>query len=60
MSKRTNRYQIKLRQLSSSKENAILKPEINIEIENHDEIFQIIELVKAKKLFKDQSEKLWG
>jgi hypothetical protein len=56
MAKRTNRYQIKLAQLSSSKENAILNPEITIEIENHDEIFQIIELVKAKKLFEEDAK----
>ncbi|PXY46659.1 DUF3861 domain-containing protein [Flavobacterium hydrophilum] len=56
MEKRSNKYYLTL----SLKEyaNGETKPakELGIEFENHDEIFSIIERIKAKKLFDNESE----
>jgi hypothetical protein len=47
----TNKYHLRLEQRKRMK---IAQP-LEIEFENHDEIFQIINLVKEKKLFKDDN-----
>lgn len=56
MEKRSNKYYLTL----SLKEyaNGETKParELGIEFENHDEIFSIIERIKAKNLFDNESE----
>ena len=56
MEKRSNKYYLTL----SLKEyaNGETKPakELAIEFENHDEIFSIIERIKAKNLFNNESE----
>ncbi|PXY42208.1 DUF3861 domain-containing protein [Flavobacterium cheongpyeongense] len=56
MKKRSNKYYLTL----SLKEyaNGETKPakELGIEFENHDEIFSIIERIKAKNLFDSESE----
>ena len=56
MIKRTNKYKICLEQISSAGEGENLHPSIRFEIENHDDIFNIIELVKSKKLFADSAK----
>jgi hypothetical protein len=53
MNKRTNTYQLILTQTTAAKEGIDLHAPIQFEFENHDEIFGIIEQVKAKKLFDD-------
>jgi hypothetical protein len=56
MIKRTNRYRLTLEQLSLAKEKVALKPPLNWEFENHDEIFDIIDKVTEKNLFKENDE----
>lgn len=56
MEKRTNKYRLTLEQVSLAKEEAPLQSPLNLEVENHDEIFSIIEKVNAKNLFNDAQE----
>lgn len=50
MEKRTNKYRLTLEQVSLAKEEAPLQSPLNLEFENHDEIFSIIEKDKCEKL----------
>ncbi|MGO4770520.1 DUF3861 domain-containing protein [Flavobacterium sp. W22_SRS_FK3] len=56
MEKRSNKYHLtlSLKQYANG-ENSPAK-ELGIEFENHDEIFSIIERIKAKNLFDNESE----
>lgn len=56
MEKRTNKYRLTLEQVSLAKEEAPLQSPLNLEFENHDEIFSIIEKINAKNLFIDAQE----
>ncbi|GLU52245.1 DUF3861 domain-containing protein [Dyadobacter frigoris] len=56
MEKRTNKYRLNLQYLSSTKEDAILPEPIEIDFENHDNIFAIIETLKEKNLFSEESQ----
>lgn len=56
MEKRTNKYRLTLEQVSLAKEEAPLQSPLNLEFENHDEIFSIIEKINAKNLFIDAPE----
>lgn len=56
MEKRTNKYRLTLEQVSLAKEEAPLQSPLNLEFENHDEIFSIIEKINAKNLFNDAQE----
>lgn len=56
MEKRTNKYHLNLEYISSAKEDLILPEPIEIDFENHDDIFAIIETLKGKNLFEDESQ----
>lgn len=56
MEKRTNKYRLTIEQVSLAKEEAPLQSPLNLEFENHDEIFSIIEKINAKNLFNDAQE----
>lgn len=56
MEKRTNKYRLTLEQVSLAKEETPLQSPLNLEFENHDEIFSIIEKINAKNLFNDAQE----
>lgn len=56
MEKRTNKYRLILEQVSLAKEEALLQSPLNLEFENHDEIFSIIDKVNSKNIFKDKKE----
>ncbi|MBE9462919.1 DUF3861 domain-containing protein [Dyadobacter subterraneus] len=56
MEKRTNRYRLNLKYLSSAKDDAVLPEPVEIEFENHDNIFAIIETLKEKNLFTDENQ----
>lgn len=56
MEKRTNKYRLTLEQVSLAKGETPLQSPLNLEVENHDEIFSIIEKVNSKNLFKDNKE----
>jgi hypothetical protein len=56
MAKRANKYKLTLEQVSLMNEETILSEPLSLEFENHDEIFQIIEKIKAKQLFEEESQ----
>ncbi|SEI95485.1 protein of unknown function [Dyadobacter koreensis] len=56
MEKRTNRYRFQLEYLSSSKEETALPEALDLEFENHDNIFQIVEILKEKNPFGDEKQ----
>lgn len=56
MMKKTNKYTLKLAQVETVKPDAYKAKSLEIEFENHDEIFHIIDLVKKKKLFKKENQ----
>jgi len=56
MAKRTNKYRLTLEQISLAKEEAILQSPMHLEFENHDEIFDIIQIIKEKNLFGDDNQ----
>lgn len=51
--KKTNNYRLQLETISTVKKD-VSHNKIEFEFENHDEIFGIIEAVKAKQLFTDK------
>lgn len=56
MAKRANKYKLTLEQVSLMNEETILSEPLSLEFENHDEIFQIIEKIKAKQLFEEENQ----
>jgi len=56
MEKRTNKYRITLEQLEIANGSAINTEPLTLNIENHDELFNIIERVKQKGIFEDQQQ----
>ncbi|MCV9926555.1 DUF3861 domain-containing protein [Flavobacterium sp. LS1R49] len=57
MTKRTNKYKLTLEQISLAKEDTILSQQpLELEFENHDEIFKIIEVIREKNLFEDKNQ----
>ncbi|UII34592.1 DUF3861 domain-containing protein [Fulvivirga ulvae] len=56
MAKRTNKYRLTLEQLSLAKEDGVLQPPVQFEFENHDEIFNIMEILKEKNLFGNENQ----
>lgn len=56
MEKRTNKYRLNLEYISNAKEDTILPEPIEIDFENHDNIFAIIETLKEKNLFDSESQ----
>jgi hypothetical protein len=56
MEKRTNKYRLRLEYVSAAREGTILPAPLEIGFENHDNIFDIIERLKEKDLFKETQE----
>lgn len=56
MEKRTNRYRITLEQLATAQENQPLPNSLQLEFDNHDEIFAIIQKLREKDPFQDQNQ----
>lgn len=56
MAKRTNTYRLYLEPVSLSKEDTPLPAPLQIQFNNHDEIFEIIERIKAKALFENEGD----
>lgn len=58
MIKRSNKYRIKLEQVSLMKDDAKLSDPIIVEFDNHDEIFKIIEIMSEKNLFEEKNHSI--
>lgn len=56
MEKRTNKYRLNLEYISSTKEDTILPEPIEIDFENHDDIFAIIQTLKKKNHFANDND----
>ena len=56
MEKRTNKYKLTLEQLSTAKAGEETQEPLQLEFDNHDNIFTIIERLKQKDLFNDQNQ----
>ncbi len=56
MTKRTNKYKLTLEQISLMKEDAVFREPIELEFENHDEIFKIIDILREKNLFDNENQ----
>ncbi len=56
MEKRTNKYRITLEQLGISKEGQTLHEPLQLEFDNHDEIFSIIERLQQKDPFQNKNQ----
>ncbi|MHC5724921.1 MAG: DUF3861 domain-containing protein [Nostoc sp.] len=53
--KKNNLYKIQLAELAL-KDGSPANKTVEFEFENHDDVFDIIELLKTKKLFKDEAK----
>ena len=56
MEKRTNKYKLKLELLETSKVDDTAYIPIDLEFDNHDNIFTIIERMKSRDIFKTQNQ----
>ena len=57
MEKRQNRYMLKLELLATAKlEDNTNYPPVELEFENHDNIFSIIERLQGKELFQSKNQ----
>lgn len=56
MEKRSNKYHLTLSLKQYANGETEPAKELGIEFDNHDEIFSIIERIKAKNLFENESE----
>jgi hypothetical protein len=56
MNKKANRYKITLEAVSLLKSDVALPQPMQLEVNNHDEIFNIIERVKQKNLFGSEEQ----
>lgn len=55
MEKRNNKYKIQLEEIEL-KDGRNSGKRLTIEIENHDDLFQIIEIAKSKQIFNDDNQ----
>ncbi|WP_338732419.1 DUF3861 domain-containing protein [Mangrovimonas cancribranchiae] len=55
MGKKNNRYSINLKELAL-KDESLAEKSVEFEFENHDNIFNIIDILKSKELFDKDSE----
>ncbi len=55
MEKRNNKYKILVEEIEL-KDGSQTGKNLTIEIENHDDLFQIIEMAKSKNIFPDQHQ----
>ncbi len=58
MMKKTNKYSLKLTQLQTTNDDKKQDKSLEIEFENHDEVFNIIELIKEKNLFENENQSI--
>jgi Domain of Unknown Function with PDB structure (DUF3861) len=56
MEKRTNKYKIKLELLSTAKQDDTVYEPIELEFDNHDNIFSIINRLQSKELFENKNQ----
>lgn len=56
MEKRTNRYKLTLEILATAKEDETNYPPIELEFDNHDNIFTIIEKMKNRTIFHTENQ----
>ncbi len=56
MNHKIHQYKLTLQYLGNNKGKAVDKGTLEFNFENHDDIFSIIELIKAKGLFEDEQE----
>ena len=56
MEKRTNKYRLKLELLSTAKQEDTSYAPIELEFDNHDNIFFIIERMQQKELFENKEQ----
>ncbi|MBW2963007.1 DUF3861 family protein [Mesonia aestuariivivens] len=56
--KKTNQYKLKLTQVKTVKPDDYQAKSLTVEVENHDEIFRIIDLVKEKNLFENENQSI--
>ncbi|MEJ4088886.1 DUF3861 domain-containing protein [Galbibacter orientalis] len=56
--KKTNKYSLKLTQLQTTNDDKKQDKSLEIEFENHDEVFNIIELIKEKNLFENENQSI--
>jgi hypothetical protein len=54
MEKRNNNYQIELKELTL-KDGSQGTKNLNFEFDNHDDLFNIFEVVKSKQIFEDEN-----
>ncbi|MFM2367766.1 MAG: hypothetical protein RL619_62 [Bacteroidota bacterium] len=56
MEKRTNKYKLKLELLATAKVDDTIYPPIELEFDNHDNIFTIVERMKQRNLFQTENQ----
>lgn len=56
MAKRTNRYELTLKQLAAAENEDIACEQIQLVVENHDELFSIIQKLQQRSLFSSQQQ----
>ncbi|MBW3521582.1 DUF3861 domain-containing protein [Chryseobacterium sp. NKUCC03_KSP] len=54
MEKRNNRYHLQLKELSL-KDGSARDKNLDLDFENHDDLFKIFEVIKAKNIFEDEN-----
>lgn len=55
MVKKSNKYRLTLEQIALMKIDAEKSEPLTLEFENHDEIFNIIEIMREKNIFKEEN-----
>ena len=56
MAKRTNKYKLTLEEISLAKEDDVKNDPLKLEFDNHDNLFNIINVVKSKTIFEDENQ----
>jgi len=56
MEKRTNKYKLKLELLATAKVDDTIYPPIELEFDNHDNIFTITERMKQRNIFHTENQ----
>lgn len=56
MEKRANKYRLTLELLSTTKGETGTQEPLQLEFDNHDEIFSIIERIKSKNIFQSKEQ----
>ncbi|WP_131536490.1 DUF3861 domain-containing protein [Pedobacter nototheniae] len=56
MIKRTNKYQLILKEIALAKEEDIKNEPLEFEFDNHDNLFEIIKTIKSKNIFEDDQQ----